>query len=402
MLVSETPTKKIIYSKLYNYKFDKTTGFFARWGKTEEEDPLFSPFGPEIADIEITTKCSGLRYDGKDHLCKFCYKSNTPNGKNMSFETFKKMIDNFPTYPQKTMIAKKSNGKIVPVIMNSSVKDEKFRKMIGFKSDLLEWIDFEKKEVPFLTQVAFGADSKAESNPDLWKMMDYCRKKGVIPNITVAQITDETADKLVSKCGAVAVSRYENKDICYDTVQKLTDRGLEQTNIHCMISEETFDNAWETLQDRLTDPRLEKLKAIVFLSLKKKGRGKSFTPLAQDKFKKIVDFAMERNVGIGFDSCSAYKYLKSVEDHPDFKTFEMYSEPCESTAFSSYINCDGKFLPCSFAEEGEFGEGLDAVNCNDFMKDIWNHPKTIAFREKLLNTANKNKLKCRECPLFEV
>ena len=258
------------------------------------------------------------------------------------------------------------------------------------------------KDVFFTSQIAFGADSRAESNPDLWKMMDYCREKGIIPNITVAEITDETADKLVEKCGAVAVSRYEDKNICYDTVQKLTDRGLEQVNIHCMIAEETFNNAWETLQDRLTDSRLEKLKAIVFLSLKKKGRGKTFTPLAQDKFKKIVDFAMENNIGIGFDSCSAYKYLQSVKDHPEYKFFEMFSEPCESSAFSIYCNTKGEFFPCSFSEDGEFGEGLDVVNCDDFMKDIWNHPKTVAFRKNLLNTASKNELKCRECPLFEV
>ena len=48
MLISETPKKKLICSKEYNYRFDKETGFFARWGKTKEEDPLFSPFGPEI------------------------------------------------------------------------------------------------------------------------------------------------------------------------------------------------------------------------------------------------------------------------------------------------------------------------------------------------------------------
>lgn len=375
MLIFETSKKKVVRSKNYNYSFDKETGYFERWGEKKEDDPSFSPLGPEIADIEITTKCSGLRYDGKDHLCKFCYKSNTPNGKNMSFETFKKMIDKFPTYKQNMVIGTLQNDKKIERV---------------------------NKDVFFTLQVAFGADSKAESNPDLWKMMDYCREKGIIPNITVAQISDETADKLVSKCGAVAVSRYDNKDICYDTIKKLTDRGLEQTNAHVMISEETFDNAWETLQDRLTDPRLEKLKAIVFLSLKKKGRGKSFTPLSQDKFKKIVDFAMENEVGIGFDSCSAYKYLKSVEDHPNFKTFEMYSEPCESTAFSAYCNTEGKFFPCSFSEEGEFGEGIDVVNCDDFIKDVWNHPRTKAFREGLLGTAKKNKLKCRECPLFEV
>jgi hypothetical protein len=310
-----------------------------------------------------------------------------------------------PTYTQRTCLADdngKTNKKFAfPMPVEVSDKnDQKMEKIVHDKG--LRVVGYAQKQVPFLTQIVFGADSRAESNPDLWKMMDYCREKGIVPNITVAEITGETADKLVAKCGAVAVSRYEDKNICYDTVQKLTDRGLEQVNIHCMISEETFDNAWETLQDRLTDPRLAKLKAIVFLSLKKKGRGKSFTPLSQDKFKKIVDFAMDNNVGIGFDSCSAFKYLKSVQNHPNFKTFEMYSEPCESSAFSIYCNTDAEFFPCSFSEDGEFGEGIDVVNCDDFMKDVWNHPRTIAFRKNLLGTAEGNSLKCRECPLFEV
>ena len=399
MLISETQEKKVVCSEDYNYYFDKKTGFFARWGKTEEEDPIFSNFGPEIADIEITTKCTGV--GGK--LCQFCYKSNTPNGKNMSFETFKKMIDKFPTYTQRLCFAddngKTTNRFTFPMEedINLDIKVEKKIKDKG-----LRIVGYGQKQVPFLTQVAFGADSKAESNPDLWKMMDYCRKKGIIPNITVAERTDETADKLVSKCGAVAVSRYENKDICYDAVKKLTDRGLEQVNIHAMISEETFDNAWETLQDRLTDPRLANLKAIVFLSLKKKGRGENFTILSQDKFKKLVKFSMDNDIGIGFDSCSAFKYLKSVEDHKNFKMLEMHSEPCESSVFSVYCNVDGKFFPCSFSEDGEFGDGLDIINCDNFVKDIWNHHQTVAFRDWLLKTSNNNKLKCRECPLFTI
>jgi len=394
LVIAENPTEKIVRSKGYNYQFNKQTGFFARWGETKKDDPLFSPFGPEIADIEITTKCMGV--GGK--LCPFCYKANTPKGDNMPLGTFKKMIDNFPSYKQRKVVVKLDNGKVVQTFVPLTGE---FEDMIS-GNEKMEILSSEVVEVPFLTQVAFGADSRAESNPDLWGMMDYCRDKGIVPNITVAEITDETADKLVEKCGAVAVSRYEDKNICYDTVKKLTDRGLDQVNIHCMISEETFDNAWETLQDRLTDPRLAKLKAIVFLSLKKKGRGVSFTPLAQERFNQIVKFAMDNEVGIGFDSCSAFKYLKSVEDHPNFKTFEMYSEPCESSAFSIYCNTEGKFFPCSFSEEGEFGEGIDVVNCDDFMKDVWNHPRTQEFRKNLLDTADGNKLKCRECPLFEV
>ena len=81
-------TKKIFRSEHYNYNFDKETGFFARWGKTLEDDPEFCPYGPEILDIEVSTVC----HQG----CSFCYKSNTSKGLNMSLETFKKIFNLMP------------------------------------------------------------------------------------------------------------------------------------------------------------------------------------------------------------------------------------------------------------------------------------------------------------------
>jgi MoaA/NifB/PqqE/SkfB family radical SAM enzyme len=341
--IAENKDIKVIRSKDYNYNFNKKTGYFERWGKTEEDDPQYSPFGPEILDIEVTTKCAGP--GGK--LCSFCYKSNTPNGKNMTFETFKSILDKMP----KT-----------------------------------------------LTQVAFGADAQATSNPDLFKMMEYCRTNEhnqIVPNITVADISDSTADTLVILCGAVAVSRYSDKELCYNSVQKLTSRGLNQTNIHIMISQETLDQAIETINDYKTDPRLKDLNAIVFLSLKKKGRGEKFTPLTQEQFKSLVDLAFKLKVPFGFDSCSCNKFIESIKDRENFKELCVSAEPCESSAFSSYIDVDGKFHPCSFTgEDKSFGEGLDVVKCKSF-NDIWKDPKTIEFRNNLI--------KCgRSCPIYEV
>lgn len=174
--------RKSVRSKSYNYDFDKKSGLFKRWGSSIEEDPDYAP-SPEILDCEITTICHGVPGNngdsGKRSPCSFCYKSNTPNGKNMSFETFKTVFD------------KISSNKI-------------------------------------LTQLAFGLDSQATSNPDLWRMMQYCRDNGVIPNLTVADISDETADKIASIAGACAVSRYANKNVCYDSVKRLTDAVLKQ------------------------------------------------------------------------------------------------------------------------------------------------------------------------------
>ena len=79
--ITESSKIKCLRSKCFNYNFDKETGFFQRWGVTEKEDPIFCEFGPEIADIEITTVCN--------NGCPFCYKNNTANGQHMEFDTFK-------------------------------------------------------------------------------------------------------------------------------------------------------------------------------------------------------------------------------------------------------------------------------------------------------------------------
>ncbi len=79
---------KFVKGQHYNYLFNLDDGFFARWGKTKQDDPQFSPIGPELLDIEVSTICS--------NRCTWCYKSNTSAGKNMSFSTFKSIFDKIP------------------------------------------------------------------------------------------------------------------------------------------------------------------------------------------------------------------------------------------------------------------------------------------------------------------
>ena len=59
-VVQDGKHTKTCFSEDYSFIFDKDTGNFKRWGKTYDEDPEFSPVGPEILDIEITTKCKGV------------------------------------------------------------------------------------------------------------------------------------------------------------------------------------------------------------------------------------------------------------------------------------------------------------------------------------------------------
>ena len=207
----------------------------------------------------------------------------------------------------------------------------------------------------------------------------------------------ETADQIAKFAGACAVSVYDNKDVCYDTVKKLTDRGMTQVNLHWAYHSRNYTKITELVEDIKNDPRLAKLNAIVFLALKQKGRGIGFTPLPFHKFKEMVEFVMESGISYGFDSCSCTNFLKAIKDHPNYEQFLMLSEPCESSVMSSYIDVHGKYYPCSFApqEHEDWEEGLDVAICNDFLQDIWNHEKSVKFRENLLNCG-------RSCPVYNI
>jgi len=335
---------KMLVSPDYNFLFNKESGAFIRWGKTLEDDPLYSPFGPEIADIEISTICHGVN----DEVCRFCYKGNTPKGENMSFETFKAVFANLP-------------------------------KTVG--------------------QIAFGIGD-LEGNPDLKKIFEYSREHGVIPNVTINgdSLTEGWAQWLTNTCGAVAVSCYDYEITC-NAVDMLTRAGLKQVNIHFMLSDETLKKAMHLIYLLEMEPRLAKLNALVFLGLKLKGRAKeTFTPLSQERFTLLVNLALSRNVPIGFDSCSAFKFLNALSEE-QYTKYINYVEPCESTCFSSYINVQGKFFPCSFME-GEPGweEGIDAVNCKNFLDDVWNCPKTCNFRDQVIKTKESK----RSCAHYEI
>ncbi len=346
--VFESDKIKMVRSKGYNYNFDKVNGNFARWGKTFDEDPQFSPVGPEILDIEISV-------NGCPNNCNFCYKGNTPKpATNMSFETFKAIIDKFP----KT-----------------------------------------------LTQVAFGITG-VQTNPDFIRMMEYCREIGVIPNFTLSGIdlTDEIAERCSQLVGAVAVSAYQSdKQICYDTVQKFVNLGIKQTNIHLMVSQETLPFVYEVLNDRMSDPRLQNMNAIVFLGVKPKGRAETgYNSLTMPQYQELIKFCFDHNLSIGFDSCSAPKFEAAIKDESFDITQQQKdrliqcSESCESSAFSSYINVLGEYWHCSFSEgEGDW-KPINVLEAESFL-DVWYSPEAKRFREKLLSSENDG---CRRCITF--
>jgi hypothetical protein len=197
-------------------------------------------------------------------------------------------------------------------------------------------------------------------------------------------------------------------NFCYEAVKKLTDKaqnsGKEDfaVNIHKMVSQETYDECMELLHDAQSDPRLSKLNAIVFLMLKPKNRGANFHKISFDKYKAMIDYALEHKLRVGFDSCSANSFLRCIKDHKDYNQIEMMVEPCESFGmFSSYISAEGIYYPCSFSEgEGDWKEGFDVVNCDDFIKDIWTSEKLITWRNRIIEESADHL--CRVCPIFDV
>jgi hypothetical protein len=328
---------KTFQSKKYNYIFNDSNGVLARWGETRDDDPQWSPFGPELADIEISKgKCIG---------CPFCYKGNGTDQKitNMTLDQFK-------------------------IILNKIGTDT-------------------------LTQIAFGI-CDIDTNPDMWNIFEYSRKMGIIPNYTCNGfgITETIAKKTAELCGSVAVS-IVNPTRTYEAIQMFVKNGCRQVNIHYMLSKQTFEQAFEVVNNV---KNISGFQAIVFLQYKPKGRNKNnFDSLLDTNYyRKLIDHCDASGVNYGFDSCSCHLYMDSIKDKPNKKLIDILVEPCESSCFSTYINCEGIFFPCSFLEgEGEWKEGLNVLTCESFNKDIWMHPKTIAWRNKLLSVN-------RRCPYY--
>lgn len=257
--VIDTEDIKSFFSRDYNYTFNKINGEFNRWGKTMNDDPDMSPYGPEIADIEISTICH--------KNCKFCYKQNSNIGSYMPFNMFTKIFDKLPNT---------------------------------------------------ITQIAFGIGD-IDVNPDTYRIMKYCRDNGVIPNITIngSRMTEYDYTMLSGLCGSVAVSLYDYTE-CFNAVKTLRKNGMKQVNIHALISKETFDQCMSTITSWETGELNNYVNAIVFLMLKPVGKGKALHSITNDQFKELINGIKKHKVRAGFDSCSAphvMKYLPEQEQY---------------------------------------------------------------------------------------
>lgn len=353
----------------YNCSFSKKTGETIKFGTTLEEDPVMCKLGPEIMDLEISV--NGCPKVG-GHNCKFCYKNNSDApATNMSFDTFKKIVDSFP------------------------------------KS---------------LNQIAFGITG-VQTNPDFPKMLNYCRNfLGIIPNYTLsgADLTDDLIEITKDTCGAVAVSCYEgNKELCYNTIDRFAKLAPNvHVNMHIVLSKGTLNHVMDVLNDlkhtktietmvkagkiqfKLNrkvpeDPRLRNLRHIVFLRIKPVGRAsKMDTTIPLDVFEQVMKFCNDNGIGYGFDSCTAPDVERVLRKWG--KDDQCQScESCESGRFSAYCNVSGQYWHCSFAERDPRIFPIDLTKYESAIT-WWNSKELNDMRQKL-NLRNE-----MDCPLFKL
>jgi radical SAM protein with 4Fe4S-binding SPASM domain len=337
--VTLSPAGRRVSAPGYNAIFVKETGLLARWGATEEEDPLRAP-SPELFDIEIGTDC-----DGPSGIpCRHCYKSNVRQGEQMPLERFQAILDRIP---------------------------------------------------PTVNQIAFGVGNLGDY---VWPIFEATRARHIVPNVTISgsRLTPEVASRLAKTCGAVAVSRYGDGNRCYDSVAMLVEAGVHQVTIHQVVAEQTMEACHKALRDAETDPRLTGLHAITFLMLKPRGRGISMTPMTDlTRYRDLVQAGLAQGT-VGFDSCSAGSVKAALVGEPQGARISEDVEACESGLFSLYIDVKGHAYPCSFTPKTPGWEaGIDVLASDNFLRDVWHHPRLLAWVDRLQGN-------CRRCPLYDI
>lgn len=355
----------------YFSMYERKTGLFVRMPFKGHEDPLWSPHGPEIADVEITTACEGREFGSNPprSLCNFCYMDSNHIGQHMSMEDLDLLI-----------------GQL--------------------------------KETP-CHAVAMGGGNPNE-HPQFVEILKKFSDANITPSYTTNgyNITPEILDATKKYCGAVAVSwpwwsdRDESRDTRrIDTVMRTLHQFLAkkiQTNIHFVLSNESIDYAIEMLQCDPADspcfPGLKELNAIVFLLHKPVGRAKPEDNLRiddprVDEFLKVCGLGLKENKdigittskikpkwGIGFDSCSVPLLVDRTDTDLD------YTETCESARFSIFITRDLKTMPCSFLKASKNPPDLHKTR----LSTVWREDELFTNHRNSMIKTNSECIGCKK------
>lgn len=315
---------KIVKTNEYAIMFNPKTGMEVTSGINGFPDPFVLDF-PSLMDIGIMGNCL--------NSCSFCYQGEN-KGANMTFEDYKKIID---------------------------------------------------EASPYVMQVALGGKGDPNLHEDFNKIVEYTRTKGIIPNYTTSgNNISESQIETSRKCGAVAVSDYE-KEFTYEAIRKFFAAKVK-TNIHFVFCRSRYQRAkkiingediWEGKVD------LEKLNAVIFLLFKPQGRGKNLTEEIPTT-EQIKEFASLITSGkpkfkIGMDSCLVNK-IKKLNMFP--KEQEQFVDTCEGARASVYVSPDMKLMPCSFGNKETDGVSIKEKS----IKEVWKEGEPFkVFRQVLVN-----------------
>jgi len=334
--------------KVHRYKdlgytsfFNPKTGFFARVEDEGEKEPFWSPYGPELIDISITNWC--------DKECNFCYQNSSKDGKNMSIDDFKKIID--------------------------------AAAQIG------------------VYQIALGGGNPNQ-HPRFIDMIEYSFLKGIITNYTTngRGLSDKVIEYSKKFCGAVAVSAYQPFDETSMAIEKLVKSKIK-VNIHFVLDKDSISTAINWL--KYPPDFISGINALIFLNYKPSGRYIFHNKLLRysERIQEFLEIATNKSYRfkIGFDSCCVSGLYARTN------TIDETIDACDAGRFSMYISEDLKAYPCSFEKNLHSG---DQISSKDDIIKIWKESPNFKHYRDYFNSdicdgcVDKNKCK-NGCPLFE-
>lgn len=342
----------IITDKKYKFvtAFDTRNGAYVRTGIIDDTgkdtgvDPFMASF-PHLIDVGIMGHC----IHGKTGLCVKagigCYQSGlTIEEPNMTLDDFESIV-------------KQCSGKT--------------------------------------QQFALGGRGDPDQHEHFEEILKLCREHNIVPNFTTSGygLTPELAQACKRYCGAVAVSWYRS-EYTLRAISMLLETGVK-TNIHYVLGQNSIDEALRRLKDN-DFPR--GINAVIFLLHKPAGQGDYDNVLSVDDPRILIFFEEidkeKHGFKIGLDSCSV-PGLVSFSKKAVPETFDT----CEGARFSSYIDAQMNFMPCSFDQAGKYAVSLREMS----IAEAWESEAFERFRNSLRGRCphcDKRELCMGGCPLF--
>lgn len=338
MIIHKKNQKKYIISKNCNCVVDLNTNSFIRCGNTLSEVPSAGEL--EYIDMEMTN----IYTETFEHQYKTKFFK-----KHLTFMTFKS-----------------------------------FRNIIS-------------KLPKSLNHINLLVDPKCETNPDIWKILYYCKRIGITTSMIVDDIDFDKAKRISQYCKSVSVNLHENKNICLNTIERFIYHGV-MTNLNVLVSKETHHLIVNTLYNYENDYRLKGLNSIFFVGLKKAENWQYYNKMDLQNFKRIIEHMTKRNIPFGLDPSLSSYFIEKNKNHIS-QYHNMLANQCESFTFYAYIDVSGWVFPCKYyIPDIQHMIGFNIFEVKSF-EEMWNEKYIGKIRKMFIR---KNEKGIRVCPLFEI